>query len=69
MLIGEASHGTEDFYRMRAEITSMLIKERGFNAGAVQPTPVHASLSVCVRRLLVDVGSHGGIRVCGHFLH
>lgn len=34
VLIGEASHGTDDFYRMRGDITRMLIQERGFNAGA-----------------------------------
>lgn len=32
VLIGEASHGTHDFYRHRAEVTRMLIEERGFNA-------------------------------------
>ena len=36
VLIGEASHGTHEFYRVRAEITKRLIKERGFNAVAVE---------------------------------
>lgn len=36
VLIGEASHGTYEFYRERAEITKRLIKERGFNAVAVE---------------------------------
>jgi erythromycin esterase-like protein len=31
-LLGEASHGTNDFYRRRAEITKRLIVERQFNA-------------------------------------
>jgi erythromycin esterase-like protein len=31
VLIGEASHGTHDFYDFRAEITKQLIEERGFN--------------------------------------
>ncbi len=36
MLIGEASHGTHDFYRERARITRRLIDECGFNAVAVE---------------------------------
>ena len=31
VLIGEASHGTHEFYRIRAQITKRLITERGFN--------------------------------------
>ena len=34
--IGEASHGTHEFYRERAKITKRLIDERGFNAVAVE---------------------------------
>ena len=36
VLIGEASHGTHEFYRERARITRRLIEERGFNAVAVE---------------------------------
>lgn len=36
VLIGEASHGTHEFYRQRAEITKRLIVEKGFNAVAVE---------------------------------
>lgn len=36
VLIGEASHGTHEFYRIRAEITKRLIVERGFMAVAVE---------------------------------
>src|SRR5258705_8820253 len=36
VLIGEASHGTHEFYRERAEITKRLIKERNFAAVAVE---------------------------------
>jgi erythromycin esterase-like protein len=36
VLIGEASHGTHEFYRDRAEITKRLIVEKGFNAVAVE---------------------------------
>src|SRR5215469_3110769 len=36
VLIGEASHGTHDFYRERSRITRRLIEEKGFNAVAVE---------------------------------
>jgi erythromycin esterase-like protein len=36
VLIGEASHGTHEFYRQRAEITKRLIKEKQFTAVAVE---------------------------------
>src|SRR5438477_12763160 len=36
VLIGEASHGTHEFYRTRAYITKRLIQEKGFRAVAVE---------------------------------
>ncbi len=36
VLIGEASHGTHDFYRERARITRRLIEEKGFCGVAVE---------------------------------
>jgi erythromycin esterase-like protein len=36
VLIGEATHGTDEFYRTRAEITKALIAEHGFNLVAVE---------------------------------
>jgi protein-L-isoaspartate(D-aspartate) O-methyltransferase len=36
VLIGEASHGTSEFYRMRARITRELILKRGFNIVAIE---------------------------------
>jgi len=36
VLSGEASHGTHEFYRERAQLTQRLINEKGFNAGAVE---------------------------------
>src|SRR2546423_5479678 len=35
-LLGEATHGTHEFYRERAEITKRLIIEKGFTAVAVE---------------------------------
>jgi erythromycin esterase-like protein len=36
VLIGEASHGTHEFYRIRAQISKRLIAQRGFSAVAVE---------------------------------
>lgn len=36
VLIGEASHGTHEFYRERAQITKRLIREKNFTAVAVE---------------------------------
>ena len=36
VLLGEASHGTHEFYKTRAEITKRLISEAGFTAVAVE---------------------------------
>jgi len=36
VLLGEASHGTHEFYRHRAQITKRLIQEKGFTAVAVE---------------------------------
>jgi erythromycin esterase-like protein len=36
VLLGEASHGTHEFYRERAQITKRLIQEHGFTAVAVE---------------------------------
>lgn len=36
VLLGEATHGTDEFYRERADITKRLILEKGFNCVAVE---------------------------------
>jgi erythromycin esterase-like protein len=36
VLLGEATHGTHEFYRERAQITKRLIKEKGFGAVALE---------------------------------
>ena len=41
VLLGEASHGTHEFYRERAQITKRLIREKGFTAVAVRHTHRH----------------------------
>jgi erythromycin esterase-like protein len=36
VLLGEATHGTHEFYRARADITRRLVREKGFTAVAVE---------------------------------
>src|SRR4051812_28122019 len=36
VLLGEASHGTHEFYETRARITRRLIEEHGFSAVAIE---------------------------------
>jgi erythromycin esterase-like protein len=36
VLIGEATHGTHEFYRIRADVTRALIRDRGFGIVAVE---------------------------------
>src|SRR5215208_3879993 len=36
VLLGEASHGTHEFYARRAQITQQLIEEQGFSAVVVE---------------------------------
>jgi erythromycin esterase-like protein len=36
VLIGEATHGTHEFYNMRAQLTKRLIAEKGFNAVCIE---------------------------------
>ena len=36
VLLGEASHGTHEYYRWRAQITRRLVEERGFSFVTVE---------------------------------
>jgi protein-L-isoaspartate(D-aspartate) O-methyltransferase len=52
VLVGEATHGTSEFYRMRCEITKRLITERGFRFVAIEADwPDAARVDQYVRRL------------------
>jgi protein-L-isoaspartate(D-aspartate) O-methyltransferase len=52
VLLGEATHGTSEFYRMRARITRELIARRGFRAVAVEADwPDAARIDRYVRHL------------------
>jgi erythromycin esterase-like protein len=42
VLLGDASHGTSEFYQARAEITKHLIKTHGFNVIALEADWPHA---------------------------
>ena len=46
VLMGEATHGTHEFYRFRAELTQRLVRDKGFDAVAVEadwPSALRAS--------------------------
>lgn len=50
VLLGEASHGTSEFYRMRARITQALIEKKGFDFVAVEADwPDAAEIDAYVR--------------------
>jgi protein-L-isoaspartate(D-aspartate) O-methyltransferase len=52
VLVGEATHGTSEFYRMRVEITKELIKRRNFRFVAIEADwPDAARIDQYVRRL------------------
>jgi hypothetical protein len=54
-MIGEASHGTHEFYDVRAEVTKMLIAERGFAAVCLEADfPDAARANLFVRGLNAD---------------
>jgi protein-L-isoaspartate(D-aspartate) O-methyltransferase len=52
VLLGEATHGTSEFYRMRARITRELIEKKGFNIVAVEADwPDAAQIDRYIRHL------------------
>lgn len=58
VLLGEATHGTQEFYRMRAEITLRLIAEQSFDAVVVEADwPDAYRLNLFVRGEGEDVGA------------
>jgi erythromycin esterase-like protein len=56
VLIGEASHGTHEFYALRAELTKRLIEERGFVAVAAEADWPDAYRVNCYVRAVGDDG-------------
>jgi erythromycin esterase-like protein len=68
VLIGEASHGTHEFYRERAEITKRLIQEKGFTAVAVEADwPDAYRVNRYVRGLTDDATSADALAGFGGF--
>jgi erythromycin esterase-like protein len=68
VLIGEASHGTHEFYRIRAEITKELIRERGFQAVAVEADwPDAQRVDRYVRGRSKDRSPEVALSGCRHF--
>jgi protein-L-isoaspartate(D-aspartate) O-methyltransferase len=63
VLLGEASHGTSEFYRGRAAITQRLIEQHGFNIVAVEADwPDAAMIDRYVRHKAAHVGSGPAFR-------
>ena len=55
VLLGEATHGTSEFYRMRARVTQELIRRKGFSFVAIEGDwPDAARVDRYVRGLDVD---------------
>lgn len=62
VLIGEASHGTHEFYRTRAEITRALILRKGFNLVAVEADwPDAYRVNRWVRHASAESGADGAL--------
>jgi protein-L-isoaspartate(D-aspartate) O-methyltransferase len=58
VLLGEATHGTSEFYRLRARITRALVERKGFNIVAVEADwPDAARIDHYARDLDVEAGS------------
>ena len=63
VLLGEATHGTSEFYRARAQITRRLIERHGFNIVAAEADwPDAARIDRYVRHKSVHVGSGPAFR-------
>ncbi len=63
VLLGEATHGTSEFYRARAQITRRLIERHGFNIVAVEADwPDAARIDRYVRHKALHVGSTPAFR-------
>lgn len=62
VLLGEASHGTHEFYKARAETTKRLIEEKSFNVIAVEADwPDAYRINRYVRSTGTDIDSRGAL--------
>src|SRR5687768_3120371 len=62
VLLGEASHGTHEFYKARADITRRLIVERGFRAVIAEADwPDAHRVSNYVRGKSADADANGAL--------
>ena len=69
VLIGEASHGTHEFYAARARMTRRLIEEKGFGAVAVEADwPDAYRVNRYVRARSDDVTAEEALRGASHLL-
>ena len=59
VLLGESSHGTSEFYQMRAKITQKLVEDKGFNIVAVEADwPDAARLNDFIHSMPYQAGKH-----------
>src|ERR671915_2332107 len=62
VLIGEATHGTHEFYRIRAELTQALIEQKGFNVVAAEADwPDAYRVNRWVRHMSDESGADGAL--------
>jgi erythromycin esterase-like protein len=62
VLIGEATHGTHEFYRTRAELTKALIETKGFNLVAVEADwPDAYRVNQWVRHTSIEAGPESAL--------
>jgi erythromycin esterase-like protein len=67
VLIGEATHGTHEFYRTRAELTKALIAREGFNLVAVEADwPDGYRVNRWVRRRASEAGAETALEGMPH---
>lgn len=63
VLVGEATHGTHEFYRLRAELTKRLVVEKGFDAVAAEADwPDAYRVDRYVRRASGDADAEESLR-------
>lgn len=68
VLLGEATHGTRDFYRERAQLTERLVRESGFTAVAIEGDwPDAARVNRYVRGADEDESAEASLRGFARF--
>lgn len=64
VLIGEGSHGTHEYYQLRADITKLLIERRGFNAVATEAGELSSLMCAIVLCTIHDPAVRSSTQLC-----